>query len=60
MSEKSFQNLIEEDPDNGVYHDTYGEMLMSFQDYENAKNEFLMSIEISSAGLKAYLTTGSI
>jgi len=42
------QNLIQEDPDNGMYHDTYGEMLMSFQDYENAKNEFLKSIEISS------------
>ena len=42
------QNLIEEDPNNGMYHDTYGEMLMSFQDYENAKNEFLKSIEISS------------
>ncbi len=42
------QNLIEEDPNNGIYHDTYGEMLMSFQDYENAKNEFLKSIEISS------------
>ena len=42
------QYLIEEDPNNGIYHDTYGEMLMSFQDYENAKNEFLKSIEISS------------
>ena len=42
------QNLIEEDPNNGIYHDTYGEMLMSFQDYENAKKEFLKSIEISS------------
>ncbi|GAG83745.1 unnamed protein product [marine sediment metagenome] len=42
------QNLIEEYPNKGIYHDTYGEMLMSFQDYENAKNEFLKSIEISS------------
>ena len=42
------QNLIEQDPDNSIYHDTYGEMLMSFQDYENAKNEFLKAIEISS------------
>lgn len=42
------QNLIEQDPDNSIYHDTYGEMLMSFQDYENAKNEFLTAIEISS------------
>ena len=42
------QNLIEQDPDNGIYHDTYGEILMSFQDYENAKNEFLKAIEIGS------------
>ncbi len=42
------QNLIEQDPDNSIYHDTFGEMLMSFQDYESAKNEFLKAIEISS------------
>jgi tetratricopeptide (TPR) repeat protein len=42
------QNLIEQDPDNSIFHDTYGEMLMSFQDYESAKNEFLKAIEINS------------
>jgi len=42
------QDLIEQDPDNSIYHDTYGEILMSFQDYESAKNEFLKAIEISS------------
>ena len=42
------QSLIEQDPDNSIYHDTYGELLMSFQDYESAKNEFLKAIEISS------------
>ncbi len=42
------QNLIEQDPDNSIYHDTYGEILMSFQEYENAKNEFLKAIEIGS------------
>jgi len=42
------QNLIEQDPDNSIYHDTYGEMLMSFQDYESAKDQFLKAIEISS------------
>ncbi len=45
---ETIQNLIEVDPDKGMYHDTYGEMLMSFQDYKNAKNEFLKSIETSS------------
>ena len=42
------QNLIEEDPENSIYHDTFGEMLMSFQDYESAKNQFLKAIEIGS------------
>jgi len=42
------QSLIEQDPDNSIYHDTYGELLMSFQDYESAKNKFLKAIEISS------------
>jgi tetratricopeptide (TPR) repeat protein len=42
------QKLIEDDPDNGMYHDTYGEMLMSFQDYGSAKIQFLKSIEMSS------------
>lgn len=50
------RNLIQEDPDNGMYHDTYGEMLMSFQDYENAKEEFLKSIEISSKDWYAFQT----
>ena len=42
------EDLIQTDPENGMYHDTYGEMLMSFQDYEKAKVEFQKSIEISS------------
>ena len=45
---KIIKNLIEQDPDNSIYHDTFGEILMSFQDYEHAKNEFLKAIEISS------------
>ena len=39
-----------------MYHDTYGEVLMSFQDYGNAKNEFLKSIEISSNDWYAFQT----
>jgi tetratricopeptide (TPR) repeat protein len=50
------QNLIQDEPDNGMYHDTYGEMLMSFQDYGKAKNEFLKSIEISSNDWYAFQT----
>ena len=50
------KNLIQDDPDNGMYHDTYGEMLMSFQDYGKAKMEFLKSIEISSNDWYAFQT----
>ncbi|MFX0075124.1 MAG: hypothetical protein ACFE96_06765 [Candidatus Hermodarchaeota archaeon] len=50
------QHLIEEEPDNGMYHDTYGEMLMSFQDYGKAKEEFLKSIEISSSDWYVFQT----
>jgi tetratricopeptide (TPR) repeat protein/Mn-dependent DtxR family transcriptional regulator len=42
------EELIQNDPENGMYHDTCGEMLMSFQDYGKAKVEFQKSIESSS------------
>ena len=32
----------------GIYHDTYGEILMNFEDYENAIKEFLKTIELAS------------
>jgi tetratricopeptide (TPR) repeat protein len=31
----------------GIYHDTYGEILMNFEEYEKAANEFLKTIELA-------------
>jgi tetratricopeptide (TPR) repeat protein len=45
--EESFeliQNLIESEPNNATYHDTFGEILMYFSDYEQAIEEFQKSI----------------
>ncbi len=45
---KIIQSLIDDEPNNGIYHDTYGEILMHFQDYENAIIKFQKAIDISS------------
>jgi tetratricopeptide (TPR) repeat protein len=50
------QNLIENEPDNATYHDTYGEILMYFNDHELAIDEFQKSIEISSDDWYVYQT----
>lgn len=42
------RDLINEEPQNGVYHDTYGEILMAYREYENAIREFQKTIEIKS------------
>ena len=41
-------NLVKKFPDNGMYHDTYGEILMYFEEYGNAIEEFLTAIELAS------------
>ncbi len=50
------KNLIKRVPENATYHDTYGEILMYFQEYKKAIEEFLMSIEISSKDWYVYQT----
>jgi len=42
------RGLIDDEPQNGVYHDTYGEILMAYRDYENAIREFQKTIEINN------------
>ena len=42
----TIEDLIKKSPDMGIYHDTYGEILMNFEDYEKAANEFLKTIEL--------------
>ncbi|MHA1509512.1 MAG: tetratricopeptide repeat protein, partial [Promethearchaeota archaeon] len=53
---KTITGLIEREPDNGIYHDSYGEILMAFNDYELAINKFQKAIELDSKGWYIYQT----
>ena len=50
------QDLVDRIPDNAMYHDTYGEILMYFEDYEEAVKEFQRSLEIASDDWYIYQT----
>ncbi|MHA2088346.1 MAG: tetratricopeptide repeat protein, partial [Promethearchaeota archaeon] len=41
-------DLIDKFPENGTYHDTYGEILMYFEEYEQAVDHFLEALDLSS------------
>jgi tetratricopeptide (TPR) repeat protein/DNA-binding HxlR family transcriptional regulator len=45
---KIIQKLIEMEPERGIYHDTYGEILMYFEDYEEAAKKFVKSMILGS------------
>ncbi|MFX1571460.1 MAG: hypothetical protein ACFFB0_01825 [Promethearchaeota archaeon] len=42
------RDLIKRNPETGIYYDTYGEILMYFQDYQNAIKQFQKVIEIAN------------
>ncbi|MDX1798187.1 MAG: hypothetical protein R3255_06025, partial [Candidatus Lokiarchaeia archaeon] len=42
------QNLTKKVPNNGTYHDTFGEILMYYEEYEDAVNKFLKAIEVAA------------
>jgi tetratricopeptide (TPR) repeat protein len=42
------QKLIEKEPEMGIFHDTYGEILMYFEDYEEAAKRFVKSMLLGS------------
>jgi len=44
----TIENVIEKNPELGIYHDTYGEILMNFEEYKKASAEFLKTIELAS------------
>ncbi len=46
-SMKIISNLIKINPANGLYHDTYGEILMYFEEYQEAVVQFQKAIELS-------------
>ncbi|MFX1572827.1 MAG: hypothetical protein ACFFB0_08760 [Promethearchaeota archaeon] len=41
-------NLIKREPENELYYDTYGEILMNFSEYDKAIEQFQKAIEISN------------
>jgi len=41
-------SIIEREPENGIFHDTFGEILMNFEEYGQAIDEFLKAIELDS------------
>ncbi len=53
---KLIQELIKRAPNNATYHDSYGEILMFFKEYENAIGEFLKVININSDDWYLYQT----
>ncbi len=45
---KILGDLTEDEPENGIYHDTFGEILISFKKYEKAIEEFQKAIKLDS------------
>ena len=52
----TLKELIESEQDNGEYYDSYGEILMNYEEYEKAVEQFQKAIELSSSGRFIYQT----
>jgi len=55
------RELVKKEPEKGIYHDTYGEILIHFKEYEKAVKEFHKAIEIDSNDwfiYQTYIKTG--
>ncbi len=50
------EELIEHEPNNSVYYDSYGEILMYFEEYEKAAEQFQKAIKMSNFGWFIYQT----
>ena len=50
------EKLTKTEPERGIYHDSYGEILMNFGQYDNAIKKFSRAIEIESEGNFIYQT----
>ncbi|MFW9823879.1 MAG: hypothetical protein ACFFE4_13125 [Candidatus Thorarchaeota archaeon] len=53
---KLIQSLIKLEPENGMYLDAYGEILMYFEEYEEAAKKFLKAIVLGSDDWYLYQT----
>ncbi|MFX1572830.1 MAG: hypothetical protein ACFFB0_08775 [Promethearchaeota archaeon] len=45
---KLIKEIIEHEPDNATYHDTYGEISMFFKDYDKAIEEFQKTLNLAT------------
>ncbi|MFX1493673.1 MAG: tetratricopeptide repeat protein [Promethearchaeota archaeon] len=50
------ENLTKSETERGIFHDTYGEILMNFGHYDRAIKEFSKAIEMESEGNSIYQT----
>ncbi|MFX1476897.1 MAG: tetratricopeptide repeat protein [Promethearchaeota archaeon] len=53
---KILKELIEIEPQKGIYHDTFGEILITFKEYEKAIEEFQKAIEFDNNEWYIYQT----
>ncbi|MHA1987588.1 MAG: hypothetical protein ACW98D_13195 [Promethearchaeota archaeon] len=53
---KTLEELIKSDQNNGEYYDSYGEILMNYEEYEIAVENFQKAIDLSSSGWFIYQT----
>jgi len=53
---KIIQKLIENEPDAGIYYDTYGEILMYFEEYKEAAKKFVKAMFLGSHDWYMYQT----
>jgi tetratricopeptide (TPR) repeat protein/Mn-dependent DtxR family transcriptional regulator len=53
---KAIKKLIKREPENGLYIDTYGEILMAFKDYELAIEQFQKAMKLDSNSWYSYQT----
>lgn len=50
------QELIKKEPENATYHDTYGEILLYFEEFEEAAKKFLRAIVLNNDSWFIYQT----
>jgi len=50
------QKLVENEPDTGIYYDTYGEILMYFEEYKEAAKKFVKAMVLGSHDWYIYQT----
>ena len=53
---ETIKDLIEREPENGIYHDSYGEILLAFNEHKLAIAEFLKAIELDPNSWYIYQT----